>query len=140
MIILDTNVVSAAMRSVTDAAIAAWLDARPVESLWLTTVTVFEIRMGIETLTPGRRRRQLQEDFARVLSDDFQNRILPLDEPAAQAAGILASQRRRAGRSVEVRDTLIAGIVISRKADFVTGNVRRFQDLDIRVIDPWVAP
>jgi predicted nucleic acid-binding protein len=139
MIVLDTNVASAAMRRETDTVLAVWLDNCPRESLWLTAITVFEIRVGIETLSNGRRRRQLEDDFARALREDYQDRVLPFDEPAATAAGLLTAQRRRAGRPVEIRDTLIAGIVISRRAELATGNVRHFQDLDVRVINPWQA-
>jgi predicted nucleic acid-binding protein len=63
MIILDTDVLSAAMRRAADAAVIAWLDRQPAESLWLTAIAVFEVRFGLRLLPEGRRRRALEEAF-----------------------------------------------------------------------------
>jgi predicted nucleic acid-binding protein len=139
MIVLDTNVVSALMRREPDAIVRRWLDNRPAESIWLTAVTIFEIRFGIETLAAGRRRLQLEADFAKLLSEDLQGRILHFDDGAAESAASLAARRKPLGRVGELRDTLIAGIVISRKAELATRNLRHFQDLEVPVIDPWAA-
>jgi predicted nucleic acid-binding protein len=137
MIILDTNVVSAAMRDDVEPRIRAWLDDRPPESIWLTSITVFEIRFGIQILAEGRKRRQLESDFARALTEDFEGRVLDFDNPAAEAAAAFSAQRKLGGRPMELRDTLIAGIVVSRRAELATRNVRHFEDLDISVINPW---
>jgi predicted nucleic acid-binding protein len=139
MIVLDTNVISALMRREPDVTVRRWLDDRPAESIWITAITMFEIRFGIETLAEGRRRRQLEADFARLLVDDFQGRILHFDDGAAEAAAGIAAGRKPLGRVGDLRDTLIAGIVMSRKAEFATRNLRHFQDLDVPVIDPWTA-
>ena len=72
MIILDTNVISAVMRREPDQAVLAWLDLQPPEFLWTTTITVFEVRFGIELLAPSRRRQQLEETFALALEKDFE--------------------------------------------------------------------
>ena len=137
MIALDTNVISALMRREPDETVRRWLDDRPAESIWITAVSVFEIRFGIQTLGEGRRRRQLEADFARLLVDDLQGRILHFDDGAAEAAARLAAHRKPLGRIGDLRDTLIAGIVISRKAELATRNLRHFQDLEVPVIDPW---
>jgi toxin FitB len=139
VIILDTNVVSALMEDEPDKKIAAWLDKFPWESFWLTTISLFELRYGIESLAAGRRRAEFEEGFARVLNPGFHGRILPFDESAAAAAGLIAASRRRRGRPTEIRDTLIAGIAVAHRADFATRNARHFSDLGISVIDPWVA-
>jgi predicted nucleic acid-binding protein len=137
MIVLDTNVVSALMCRDPDPKVVTWLDDLPAESVWTTAVTIFEIRFGLALLVPSRRRRQLEEAFARSLEEDLEQRILPFDESAATAAGAMAAMRRRAGRSVEIRDALIAGIVSARKATLATGNRKHFEGLDIRIVDPW---
>jgi toxin FitB len=139
MIILDTNVVSVMMRDEPDAAVRDWLDRHPSQSLWLTAISVYEIWLGIETLAQGRRRRRLEEEFARAIAIDFEARVLPFDEAAAGNAARLAGGRRRAGRTIDTRDTMIAGIALARRAELATHNVRHFRDLDIRVIDPWAA-
>lgn len=136
MIVLDTNVVSALMRREPDASVVAWLDSLPAESVWTTAVTVFEVRLGLEILVAGRRRRELEEAFAKVLAEDFEGRVLPLDEAAAQAAGRIAAERRRAGRTVEIRDVQIAGITKARKATLATRNTRHFEGCGLALIDP----
>ena len=139
MIVLDTNVVSALMRREPEPAVVSWLDSLPAESVWTTSVNVFEIRLGLEILTDGRRRRDLEEAFAKALAEDFENRVLPFDEAAAQAAGVIAAERRRAGRSVEIRDVQIAGIAKARKATLATRNTRHFEGCGLALVDPWAA-
>jgi toxin FitB len=80
MIVLDTNVVSALMRQVPDPVVVGWLDRQPLESVWITAVTVFEVHFGLELLASGRRRRQLEDAFARALDEDFEGRILPFEQ------------------------------------------------------------
>ncbi|HSS78273.1 MAG TPA: type II toxin-antitoxin system VapC family toxin [Thermoanaerobaculia bacterium] len=137
MIVLDTNVVSALMRKEPDPLAVSWLDGLPPESIWTTSITVFEIRLGLEILEAGRRRRQLEESFAKALEEDFEGRVLPFDQIAAQAAGRIAAERRRAGRTVEIRDIQIAGIVNIRKATLATRNLRHFEDCGLVLVDPW---
>jgi predicted nucleic acid-binding protein len=100
-------------------------------------VTVFEIRFGLELLAPGRRRRQLEEAFSRVVDEDFQGRILPFDHEAAHEAASRAAERRAVGKPVDFRDMEIAGIVSARRATLATRNACHFQDLGIELVDPW---
>ncbi|CAA6605659.1 Ribonuclease VapC [Rhodospirillaceae bacterium LM-1] len=136
MIILDTNVLSAVMRRDADPLVVAWLDRQPSESLWITTITVFEIRFRLELLPDSRKRQALETAFAQALEEDFQRRILPFDFRAAEEAAMLAARRRNAGQTVEFRDTQIAGIALARQAVLATRNVRHFQDVPVTVIDP----
>jgi len=137
MIVLDTNVLSALMQREADPGVVGWLDRQPSESVWTTAVTVFEIRFGLELLAPGRRRRRLEEAFARALDEDFQGRILPFDREAAREAASRAAERRGAGKPVDFRDIEIAGIVAARRATLATRNARHFEDLGIKMVDPW---
>jgi len=137
LILLDTNVISALMQREPDAAVVQWLDSQPPESIWTTSITVFEIRFGLELLASGRRRTALEQAFNDMLEADFENRVVAFDEAAAQAAGEIAAQRRRTGRSVEIRDVQIAGIAAARKAAVATRNVRHFAGLGVELIDPW---
>lgn len=139
MILLDTNVISTFMQRDPEPAVLAWLDAQPPESIWTTSITVFEVRMGLELLAAGRRRRMLEEAFTRMLDDDFEGRVLSFDSAAAHAAGRIAAERRQSGRPVEIRDLQIAGIATARKAAVATRNVRHFHGLGLIVIDPWAA-
>jgi len=139
VIILDTNVVSALMRTAPDREVVAWLDRQPAESIWITSITVFEARLGLALLPQGRRRNALEAAFAHVLEDDLENRVLDFDLPAATAAATLAATRQRAGRPVDIRDTQMAGIALARRATLATRNVGHFTDLAIPVVDPWRA-
>ncbi|WP_456684546.1 PIN domain-containing protein [Bradyrhizobium sp. P5_C11_2] len=137
MIVLDTNVLSALMHIEPDGAVLSWLDRQPAESIWLTSITVFETRFGLEILPEGRRRRQLEGALSRVLSEDFAGRILSFDRSAAEQAAILGAQRKRTGTPVDFRDTAIAGIVLARRATLATRNGRHFSDARIPLVDPW---
>ena len=139
MIVLDTNVLSALMRHESDAVVVAWLDSQPSESIWTTAVTVFEIRFGIEILASGRRRRSLEDAFAKMLEQDFDGRVLPFDQSAAQAAAAIAAKQRQAGNPVEIRDVQIAGIATARKATLATRNTRHFVKIGINLVDPWAT-
>ena len=139
MIILDTNVLSALMRTVPDAHVVAWLDRQPAESVWITSITLFEAYLGLALLPSGRRRRTLEAAFARLLQEDLENRVLDFDSAAATEAASLAAARQKNGRPVDLRDTQIAGIALSRRATLATRNVRHFRDLRILIVDPWAA-
>jgi predicted nucleic acid-binding protein len=139
MIILDTDVLSALVRENAEQVVRTWLDEQPRSSVWTTSVTVFEIRFGLALMPAGQRRSRLEIAFAESLRDDLEARILPFDERAAEETAILMADRRRAGRPIEPRDTMIAGIAISRRATLATRNTRHFMDLPTPVVDPWAA-
>ena len=139
MIVLDTNVLSALMQTNPDAVIVDWLDRQPAESVWLTSITVFEARFGLALLPKGRRRAGLERAFDRVLTEDLSSRVLILDEMAAVTAAQIAADRQGTGRIVDLRDTLIAGIAQASRATIATRNTRHFEGLDVPVVDPWHA-
>jgi toxin FitB len=137
MTILDTNVLSAIMRTSPEAVVVEWLDRQPSDSVWLSSITVFETRFGLALLPKGRRRRGLERAFESVLTEDLANRVLDFDSVAAATAAQLAADRQRAGRLVDLRDILIAGIALARRATIATRNTKHFEGLDVTVINPW---
>ena len=137
MILLDTNVLSALMRAAPDPAVLSWLDRQPSDSIWITSITLFEVRFGLALLPQGKRRRALEAAFARVVEEDLEKRVADFDALAASEAAALAARRQRAGRPPDLRDTQIAGIALARHAALATRNVRHFAGLKIRVVDPW---
>ena len=139
MIILDTNVLSALMRMVPEAPVVVWLDRQPTESIWITSITVFEVRLGLALLPSGRRRQTLEAAFAGLLKEDLENRVLDFDSAAATEAASLAAARQKNGRPADMRDTQIAGIALARHATLATRNIRHFADLKISIVDPWAA-
>lgn len=137
MILLDTNVLSALMQREPDQTVVDWLDEQPSESIWTTSITVFEVRMELELLAKGRRRGRLEQEFSRLLAEDLDERVQLFDRAAADAASTIAASRQRAGQTVEIRDIQIAGIASARKATLATRNTRHFKGLGIALVDPW---
>jgi predicted nucleic acid-binding protein len=137
LIVLDTNVLSALMREAPVSRVVEWLDAQPGDSIWVTSITVFETRFGIGVLPRGKRRLALEAAFESLLTIDIGNRVLDFDAAAANESAVLAERRRRAGRVVDMRDTQIAGIVLSRRAAIATRNVEHFADSGAEVLNPW---
>jgi len=136
MTILDTNVLSALMRQVPDAVVVAWLDQQPRLSIWTNSVTVLEVRFGIEIMATGKKRKRLTDAFEKLLAM-IDNRVAGFDEQAARQAATLMGSRQLKGRPQELRDTMIAGIVLAQHATLATRNTPHFQDLPIRVVNPW---
>jgi hypothetical protein len=139
VIVIDTNVLSALMREVPDRPVVEWLDRQAAESIWITSITLFEARLGLPQLPKGKRRKALESAFDKLLVEDLEGRVLDFDQPAAEAAAQLAAGRQREGQTIDMRDTQIAGIVIARRAELATRNVRHFSDLNVDVINPWDA-
>jgi predicted nucleic acid-binding protein len=138
MIILDTNVISACMRARKNAPVLAWLDRQPPHDLWTTTVCLFELRYGIENLPDGDGfRAYLETGWLELKSRLLGDRILAFDMRAADHAAAIAASRRRTGRSIEFRDTFIAGIARAHGATLATRNLRDFHDAGIRLVNPW---
>jgi predicted nucleic acid-binding protein len=139
MIILDTNVVSEIMRPRPDERVTHWLDGQPRASIWTTSVSVFEIRFGLETMPVGKRRDLFMASFERWLEEVVQQRIANYDETAARRAAELAADRQRRERPGELRDTMIAGIVLATHATLATRNVQHFEEIASSVVNPWNA-
>src|SRR5216683_704883 len=122
MIILDTNVLSAAMSA--DTSIIAWLDRQSRASVWTTAVTLLEIRFGLEIMPTGRRKIEREAAFGRVLADTLEGRVLSFDEHAALQTALIMAARHRGGKSRDLRDSMIAGIALTQRATLATRNVR----------------
>ena len=138
-VLLDTNVVSELIRKSPDPAVEEWAAGHPLEALFFSAVGEAELRYGAAILPSGRRRETLVSDIERMLRDAFENRVLPFDSEAARAYADIVSMRRSAGRPVAPADCQIAAIARSRNIAVATRNVRDFEDIDIEVVDPWVA-
>ena len=127
------------MQKSPDPSVVEWLDRQPAESVWITSITLFEARLGLALLPSGRRRQALELAFEELLAEDLEGRVLDFDRSAAEAAAVLAAERQQNGRTVDMRDTQIAGIVIARRAALATRNVKHFADITAEVVNPWEA-
>jgi len=137
MIILDTNVISALMQLTPDPHIVAWINEQPLESFGTTSVTLYEIAYGLNIMPDGKRRRQLKESFNTVLQQGMQGTILKFDPAAAYETATISAKLREEGRTVDIRDAMIAGITAAQQGTLVTRNTKHFADTVIPLINPW---
>lgn len=139
MMILDTDVLSALMRPQPEEPVVTWLNRQPRTSVWITSVTVLEVKFGLQKLPLGRRRSFLMKAFEILLTDKIGRRIAPFDAAAAEYAADLMVSWHKRGRPVELADTMIAGIALANHASLATRHVSHFDDISVSVINPWTT-
>lgn len=140
MIVLDTNVISELMRQQPAVAVTDWINRQPPDSVWTTTVSVFEVFFGIEVHPDGKRQQALRSAFEQALRDVFRNRILSFDFAAAAEAARIARRRKQAGQPSEIRDLQIAGIAAANNATLATRNTTDFDESGAVAVNPWSVP
>jgi len=138
MTILDTNVLSALMHVAPERNVVAWLDQQPRTSIWTTSITILEIRFGLQIMAGGKRRSALIQSFEELLGK-IDHRVVPFDVAAAEHAGDLMASRHKKGRPGDLRDTMIAGIVMAQHATLATRNIAHFEDIPVPLVDPWTS-
>jgi predicted nucleic acid-binding protein len=139
--LLDTNVLSEFnRRGEPDPLVHQWLEAADPESLYVSVLTIGEIRLGVELLPPSKRRSQLEQWLERDLPEWFEDRVLPVDESIAQQWGLLRAQAQMKGRPLSVIDALLAATALEHKLTLVSRNVSDFSVVGLDLVNPWVAP
>lgn len=136
MIVVDSNVTSELMRPSPSPAVTAWVRARSASELYTTSITLAELRYGIERLPDGRRKDMLRRAAEDVFSA-FADHILAFDAMAAVEYAEIVNSRERAGAPIEGFDAQIAAICRVHGATLATRNVKDFHDTRIDVTDPW---
>src|ERR1700680_437233 len=116
------------MRDAPDHSVASWMTRQPQSSIWTNAITILEIQTGLQVMPAGKRRVSLSEDFERLL-DRIDHRIAALAQAARRFAPEVTALRHKKGRAGELRDTMIAGIVLSHHASLATRNVTHFADI-----------
>lgn len=139
MILLDTNVVSEPLRPRPEPRVLQWLDAQAAETLYLTTISLSELLLGIENLPAGKRRSALAAALGQQIAGLFGDRILPFDVAAANAYARVVTLARREGQTISVADGQIAAIAAARLLAIATRDAAPFRAAGIAVIDPWTA-
>ena len=139
MILLDTNVVSEPLRSAPETRVIEWIDAQALETLFLSAITVAELRAGVALLPAGKRRAGLQENLEKQVLPLFAGRILPFDTAAARRYADLAVTARRAGRGFPIPDGTIAAIAAAHGFAVASRDTSAFTAAGLAVIDPWTA-
>jgi predicted nucleic acid-binding protein len=139
MIILDTNVLSEALKSPTAPEVLQWMAAHPSTEMFTTTVNMAEMLYGIALLPAGKRRTSLQFAADEVFEENFAGRVLPFDSDAARFFAEIAASRRALGRPIGQFDAQIAAIARSHGATLATRNIQDFAGCGIRVVNPWTG-
>ena len=139
MIVIDTNVISEAMRLTPDPAVMAWFSEQDSAELHLTAVSEAELRAGAAILPAGRRRDRLAAEIEATIEEYFAGRVLPFDSAAARTYAAIAAARRSAGQPILQADCQIAAIARARDAAVTTRNTGDFALCEIAVIDPWTG-
>ncbi len=140
MILLDTNVISEPLRAAPDPRVVAWLDAQPLETLFLSVITVAELRFGMARLPAGRRRNGLIEHLEDQVLPAFAGRVLAFDLAATQGYAAAMAKAQALGRAVGMADGFIAAMAKAHGMTVATRDTAPFVAMGVAVIDPWLTP
>ena len=136
MILLDTNVLSEAMKPEPNRQVIVWLDAQAADTLFISSVTIAELKLGIGVMPEGKRKDKLKIALKEIL-DLFEPRILPFDTRAAKLYAELAVKAREAGKCFSTPDGNIASIAAAHKFSVATRDTSAFKAADLNAINPW---
>jgi predicted nucleic acid-binding protein len=139
MILLDSNVVSEPLRHAPEARVVDWIDAQLLETLYLSAITVAELRAGVALLPSGKRRTGLHESLEKRVLPLFTGRVLPFDLACTQAYAKLMAKARRAGLAIAAADGYIAAIAAANGFAVATRDTNAFEAAGATVINPWLA-
>ncbi len=137
MILLDTNVISETQRQEPDARVLDWLDAQALETLYLSTITVADLRAGIALLPVGKRRTSLDENLEKRLLPMFANRVLAFDMACTKAYAELFAKSRAAGLAVETADAFIGAVALANGFAVATRDTSPFEAVGLTILNPW---
>ena len=137
MILLDTNVISELWRSEPDTGVLAWVNTQAIEALYLSAITVAELRYGLATMPDGKRRTIYLERLTREVLPAVGGRILPFDLEASQSYADLMARARAAGRAIGKADGYIAARAAAHGLMVATRDTSPFEAAGLRTINPW---
>lgn len=135
--LLDTNIPSEFRNPRPEPRVVQWVDSVPEDSVFISVVTLGEIRKGCELLDAGKRRKELEQWLEGEVKDWFQGRILPVTEAIAERWGRLEAKRQRLGLPLHVADGQIAATALEHGLSLVTRNVKDFSGLGVTMFNPW---
>ncbi len=139
MILIDTNVISEPLRVSPNRQVVDWLDGQSLETLFLSVVTVAELRFGVALLPAGKRRDGLRERLETQVLPSFAGRILSFDLAATQAYADLMATAQATGLAIGMADGYIAAIARSNRMAVATRDASPFKAAGVSVINPWLA-
>jgi predicted nucleic acid-binding protein len=139
MIVLDTNVVSEPLKLAGEPAVLAWLDQQNIETLFLTTISLAELRYGVAALPDGRRKDGLGKALESRIVALFETRLLPFDAAAADAYALIRARAKTAGKAIGAADGYIAATAAAHGFTIATRDTAPFEAAGLPVINPWTA-
>ncbi|UXS99955.1 type II toxin-antitoxin system VapC family toxin [Agrobacterium tumefaciens] len=137
MILLDTNVISEPWKPVPDEAVIAWLDAQAVETLFISAITIAELRFGIAAMPSGRRQTILRDRLEGEVLPHFSGRILSFDLTTSQFYSELMARARASGKAIGTADGYIAATAAANGLTISTRDTSPFEVAGVKVINPW---
>ena len=132
--LLDTNVISEVIRSTPHTRVVTFLTKH--DDLWLSSIVIHELEYGLQRMAQGQRRSSLQDGLLGIIAE-YEDRILPLERGGAEWAARFRAHAQRSGRMLDLGDALIAGTAKTHDLAIATRNVRDFDALDVKVVNPW---
>lgn len=135
--LLDTNVPSELITPAPDRSVVDWVNAQETTALYLSSVSVGELRKGFVLLPAGKRRRRLEQWFETYLLPLFADRVLPVQQATGDRWGRLSAGRQLLGRPLSMADGLIAATALEHDLTLVTRNDKDFVDLGLKILNPW---
>ena len=139
MILLDTNVISEPLKLEGDAGVLAWLDAQAIETLYLSAISLAELRFGIAALPPGKRRDTLHTSLEQRVVPLFAKRILSFDTAASDAYAVIRARARALGKAIAAADGYIAATATTHGLVVATRDTGPFEAAGLTVVNPWNA-
>ncbi len=137
MILLDTNVISEPWTLVPDVAVIAWLDAQAIETLFLSTITIAELRFGIAAMPPGKRQTILGDRLEGEVLPHFSGRVLSFDLATSQFYSEMMTRARVSGKAIGTADGYIAATAAANGLAVATLDTSPFEAAGLKVINPW---
>lgn len=137
--LLDTNCISELVRAKPEPRVVDWLEATDEVLLYLSVLTVGEIRKGVAGLPQGKRRTRLETWLELELQARFAGRIAPIDAAIADRWGLIAAEAKRRGKALSVIDGLLAATALHRNLTVVSRNASDFRNAQVQVLNPWEA-
>ena len=139
MILLDTNVISEPLKLSADAGVLSWIDAQSIDTLYLSAISLAELRFGIAALPTGKRKETLHLGLEQRILPLFADRILPFDASASQAYADILSTARTQGRAISTADGYIAATAKRHGFMVATRDASPFEAAGLTVINPWTV-
>jgi toxin FitB len=135
--LLDTNIISESVRPRPDSGVMRWLAEADEDTLYLSVLSLAEISHGVDKIPEGPRKRALEEWLRESLPERFESRLLPVDREVSLSWGALMIRAARKGITLSVVDGFFAATGFVFGLTLVTRNVRRFERLEIQLLNPW---